>query len=136
MENKFQTISSSSKNIKTVLIACGVMAVMALFGLIISFAAFIFFEAIIAISTLMMLFLVSRTKWVLYFSGATLTITNTANQNQYYFNDLKHSDFIFNQNQLQKKKNCGHLKIVGSSAVFSDVKNFEEMKAYIDQNFS
>lgn len=69
------------------------------------------------------------------FEGNLLVITNTANQEQFYLKDLRHSDFVFSQSQAQKKKNCAHLKIIGSSAVFNDVQNVEELKAYIDENF-
>ncbi|MBE6673960.1 MAG: hypothetical protein E7596_02515 [Ruminococcaceae bacterium] len=136
MKNNFQTISSSVRNIKAVLITCIVLAIVACFGLTISIGAFILFEAIILICCAVMLFTVSKVKWALYFEDNILTITNLANNNQYYFDDLKRSDFIFTQNKSQKERNRGHLKIVASSAVFNDVQSFEEMKAYIDRNFS
>lgn len=84
----------------------------------------------------MILLIVSRTKWALDFDGTLLTITNLANRQQYYFNDLKHSDFVFTQSNSQKSKNCAHLKIIGSTAVFNDVQSFEELKSYIDQVFT
>jgi len=136
LENQFQTVSSSARNMKTRFITWGVMAAVALLGLAVSVPAFIFFEAIISIACIIMLFTVSKVKWVLDFEGTTLIITNAANHRQYCFDDLKRTDFIFTQNQSQKDKNCGHLKIVGSSAVFHDVQSFAELKAYIDRNFS
>ncbi|MBQ7336709.1 MAG: hypothetical protein IJW92_09595 [Clostridia bacterium] len=135
MKNQFRTISMSKKNIKVVLLTWAVMSAVALLGLLISVAACIFFEAIILFVCLFMLFLVSKTKWILDFEDASLTITNMANHQQYYFEDLKYNDFLFLQNELQKGKNCGHLKIVGSSAVFNDVQQFEEMKSYIRDHF-
>ena len=131
MENKFQTISSSAKNVKSVLITWVIFAVAAFLGLIVSIKAFIFFEALLLVSFGMMLLIVSRTKWLLDFDGTLLTITNLANKQQYYFGDLKHSDFVFTQNNTQRKKNCAHLKIVGSSAVFNDVQDFEALKSCV-----
>ena len=136
MENNFQTTSSSAKNVKAILITWAVLAAAAFLGLIVSIKAFIFFEALLLVSFGMMLLIVSRTKWLLDFDGTLLTITNLANKQQYYFDDLKHSDFVFTQNNTQRKKNCAHLKIVGSSAVFNDVQDFEALKSYIDRVFS
>lgn len=135
MENKFQTTSTSAKNVKSVLITWVIFAAAAFLGLIASLKAFIFFEALLLVSFGMMLLIVSRTKWLLDFDGTLLTITNLANKQQYYFDDLKHSDFVFTQNNAQKSKNCAHLKIVGSSAVFNDVQDFEALKSYIDRVF-
>ena len=136
MENQFETISSAQRNVRAVLIAWLAMALLALLGLKVSIVTWVFFEGMVAISCLAGLFLTAKGKWRMRFEGTLLTITNTANHSQYYLNDLKKSDFIFSQSSAQKKKNCAHLKIVGSSAVFNDVQNFEELKAYLDQNFS
>ncbi|MBE6596967.1 MAG: hypothetical protein E7641_04770 [Ruminococcaceae bacterium] len=136
MENQFQTVSSPARNVKTLIFTWIILAVMALWGLTVSVMTFIYFEAIILIFWIIMLFVISKVKWTLAFEGTTLTITNMANRRQFYFDDLKRSDFVFTQNKSQKSKNCAHLKIIGSSAVFNDVQNIEEMKAYIDRNFS
>ena len=89
MENKFQTSSTSAKNVKSVLITWVIFAVAAFLGLAVSVKAFIFFEALLLVSFGMMLLIVSRTKWLLDFDGTLLTITNLANKQQYYFDDLK-----------------------------------------------
>ena len=136
MENQFETISSAKKNVRVLLFIWLAMAIIALLGLKVSIVAWAFFECMVAISCLMMLLLTARVKWRMRFEGTLLVITNTLNHQQFYLNDLKKSDFIFSQSNVQKKKNCAHLKIIGSSAAFNDVQNFEELKAYIDQNFS
>ena len=135
MESRFQTASTASRNVKTIVISCIVMGVLACLGLLVSIALFIFLEAIVLISCIIMVLTVSRVKWKMDFSGTCLTITNMATNQQYELCDLKHSDFVFKQSEAQKVKNCAHLKIVGSSAVFNDVQHFVELKAYIDQNF-
>ena len=136
MEDSFHTVSTSSRNVKTIIITFIVMGVLACLGLMISFTTFIFLEAMLLIICIMMLLIVSKVKWDMAFSGTCLTITNMATNQQYYLHDLKRSDFVFSQSKAQKAKNCAHLKIVGSSAVFNDVQHFAELKAYIDQNFS
>ena len=136
MENRFQTVSTASRNVKTIVISCIVMAVLACLGLKISFMMFIYLEAMVLLCCIIMVIMGSKTKWNMIFSGTSLTITNMATNKQYYLRNLKHSDFIFKQSKTQKAKNCAHLKIIGSSAVFNDVQHFAELKAYIDQNFS
>ena len=135
MDGQFQTISSSKKNIYIIVATFAVSALLALFGLMITVAACIFFEAVILFTAFIAIFAVSKTKWLLEFQNATLTITNLANHQQYYFNDLTRADFVFTQTAKQKAKNCGHLKIVGSSAVIYDVAHFAEMQAYIEAHF-
>ncbi len=136
MENRFQTVSTSARNVKTIVISSIVMGVLACLGLKISFVTFIFLEVMVLMCCVIMVLMVSKVKWTMVFSGTYLTITNMANNKQYYFRNLKHSDFVFKQSETQKTKNCAHLKIVGASVVFNDVQHFSELKAYIDQNFS
>ena len=135
MTNQFQTVSTVTKNIKTVLLTWAVMAIIAVFAITISFAALIFFEVIIALSCLLTLYVTSKTRWILVFEDNKLAIFNTGNQKGYSFEDLKKADFILKQNSAQKAKNCGDLKIEGSSAVFHDVQNISELNAYINENF-
>ena len=137
MENKFQTMSSSRKSVKTVFITWVVMAVAALFALKITVIACIFLEVIILFTCLFCAVLTSKTKWKLSFDGTVLTMTNTANHRQFCLENLKHSDFLFLQKENQESKNCGDLKIVGFAAAgIYDVQNFSELKAYIDRNFN
>ena len=135
MANQFQTVSTATKNVRTILLTWTVVAIIAVFAITISVATLIFFEAIIAISFLLSLYLVSKTKWVLVFEDDKLAIFNTGNKRGYSFEDLKKADFIIKQTDAQKAKNCGDLKIVGSSAVFNDVQNVSELSAYINENF-
>ena len=135
MENQFETVSSSSKNVKTVAITYLAMAAIASLALIVSVAFFIFIEAILVMCCGMMLFITARVKWVLYFEDTSLYLTNMGNQRSFYLDGLKKSDFVFTQSNSQKEKNCANLKIVGSSAVIYDVQNYEELKAYLDNNF-
>ena len=132
MNHQFKTVSSAKKNIIIISLCFAAMALLALFGLLITVAACIFFEVVILFTGFIAIFAVSKTKWQLDFQDATLTITNLANHQQFYFDDLTRKDFVFSQNAKQKEKNCGHLKIVGSSAVIYDVAHFAEMQAYIE----
>ena len=135
MKNQFQTASTASKNMKILLLVWAVMSVLALLGLKVSIVTCIFLECMILFMSLFMLLMVSKTKWILNFENAYLTITNTANHQQYSFEDLNYHDFIFSQNKRQKRSNSGDLKIKGSSAIMNDVQRFEELKAYILENF-
>lgn len=135
MSDRFQTISSSKKNVNTMLITWACLSAAALLGLLVSAAACIFIEVIMLFVFLFMIMLVAKTRWLLEFEGRILTITNLANQQQYYFDDLTAKDFIITQTPSQKEKNSAHLKIMGSSAVFNDVQNISELNAYITSHF-
>ena len=135
MSDRFQTISSSKKNVKTMLITWACLSAAALLGLLVSLAVCIFIEVIMLFVFLFMIVLVAKARWLLEFEGKILTITNLANQQQYYFDDLTAKDFIITQTPSQKEKNCAHLKILGSSAVFNDVQNISELNAYITSHF-
>lgn len=135
MSDRFQTVSSSKKNVNTMLITWACLSAAALLGLLVSVAVCIFMEVIMLFVFLFMIMLVAKTRWLLEFEGKLLTITNLANQQQYYFDDLTAKDFIITQTPSQKEKNSAHLKIMGSSAVFHDVQNISELNAYIASHF-
>lgn len=135
MKHQFQTVSSARKNVIAVAIVWAVLAGSALLGLLVSAVTCIFLEGMLLLVFLFVLFSVSKTKWGLYFENSLLIITNFANHRQYRLEDLRREDFVFVQNECQKKKNCGHLKIMGCSAVFNDVQQFEALKAYIREHF-
>ena len=63
MEDSFQTVSTSSRNVKTTIISFIVMGVLACLGLMISFKTFIFLEAMLLIICIMTLLIVSKVKW-------------------------------------------------------------------------
>ncbi len=135
MKHHFQTVSSAKKNMLVIVVLWAVLSVAALFGLCISLITCALFEFLVLFTCLFLFILVSETKWVLDFENATLTLTNTANHRQYRIEELRQNDFIFSQNARQAAKNCGQLKIKDMPFVFNDVKDFEEMKAYIRAHF-
>ena len=94
MRDRFQTISSSKKNVKTMLITWACLSAAALLGLLVSAAVCIFIEVIMLFVFLFMIMLVAKARWLLEFEGKILTITNLANQQQYYFDDLTAKDML------------------------------------------
>ncbi len=136
MKNSFQTITSSKQRVRVILITWIVEALLAFLGLFITLAAFIFFEILLSVVNLLMLLVVSKVNCLMRFEGTLLICTNTVTKQQLCFDTLKHCDLMFMQKESQKAKNCGNLKIIGTSLTFYDVQNFEELKAYVDENFS
>jgi hypothetical protein len=135
MSHEFRTVSSSKKNLIAGLITWVILSLAGLYGLTIAVITCLFFEGVIFLCCAVALIVTVRTKWILDFKGADLVITNTGNRRSYGFDRLTREDFVFTQSARQKAKNRGHLKIRGSSAVFNDVKDFEELKAYIQEHF-
>ena len=111
------------------------MAILALLGILISVPVFLYFEALLAFSFLLSLFLVSKTRWILVFENDKLTVINTGNRLRYFSETLTRSDFSITQTAAQRAKNRGDLKITGCPARLYDVQNIEELQIYLHQNF-
>jgi len=128
----FHTESSSRQSVRTVFITCIVLALLALLGLKISFAAFLFFEGIMVATGIFMLFATSRARWLLDFRNANLHLTNTGNHKEYHLQKLTMEDFRFTQSARQKAKNRGNLRIRQYPAFgFYDVEKFAELQQYL-----
>ena len=135
MEQRFQTSSLPNKNRNILLQVWLTLAILALLGILISVPVFLYFEALLAFSFLLSLFLVSKTRWILVFENDKLTVINTGNRLRYFSETLTRSDFSITQTAAQRAKNRGDLKITGCPARLYDVQNIEELQIYLHQNF-
>ena len=135
MEQRFQTSSLPNKNRNILLQVWLTLAILSLLGILISVPVFLYFEALLAFSFLLSLFLVSKTRWILVFENDKLTVINTGNRLRYFSETLTRSDFSITQTAAQRAKNRGDLKITGCPARLYDVQNIEELQIYLHQNF-
>ena len=135
MEQRFQTSSLPNKNRNILLQVWLTLAILSLLGILISVPVFLYFEALLAFSFLLSLFLVSKTRWILVFENDKLTVINTGNRLRYFSETLTRSDFSITQTAAQRAKNRGDLKITGCPARLYDVQNIEELQVYLYQNF-
>ena len=133
--NSFKTVSSSKKNVITIAITFGVMAVLALLGLTVTVGLFIYLEAILAICFLVAFIITKRTYWDVEFDGEILFMHNNGNKQTYRIDELTRADFILKQTEAQKAKNVGDVKFKNYSFLMYDVENFAELEAYINNTF-
>ena len=133
--NNFYTESSSKRSVITVVCTFAVMFALAFFGLAITLAAWIFFEAIVLVVFVICLMLTKKTYWKIEFTGNTLTIFNNGNGQSYVFTDLKADDFKITESSAQKEKNLCDMRISNAPFAFYDIADCKTLKEYIKSNF-
>ena len=133
--NSFKTVSSSKKNVTTIAITFGVMAVLALLGLTVTVGLCIFLEVILAICFLVAFIITKRAYWDVEFDGEILFIHNNGNKQTYRIDELTRTDFILKQTEAQKAKNVGDVKFKNYPFLMYDVANFAELEEYINKTF-
>lgn len=131
----FHTESSARKNQLVILCVFIILALLSLFGLKIALITCLYFEGMTLLCFIICFVLVSKTRWLLDFQDNVLILTNTANHNQYRLDDLTVSDFHLKQTAVQMKANRCDLTLANLPFRLYDVKNYEELKAYITSTY-
>jgi len=134
--NNFSTVSSSKRSVTTIVCTFAVLFALAFFGLALTLAAWIFFEAILLVVFLVCFLLTKKTYWKIEFTGNTLTVFNNGNGQSYVFTDLKADDFKIAQSEAQKSKNTCDMRISDAPFAFYDVADCKELKGYIEKHFN
>ena len=132
--NSFKTQSTARKSVLTIIYTFIPMFLLAFFGLKIAVITWLYFEGLLLLVFLFCLFLVSKTRWEIEFKDNNVSLVNTWNHRNYYFENLTQSDIIMKQTQKQKKKNCCDLKIANTPFGIYDVKRYDELMVYIQKN--
>ena len=131
--NSFKTKSTARKSVLTIIYTFTPMFLLAFWGLKISIITWLYFECVLLLVFMFCLFLVSKTHWEIEFQNNNISLVNTGNHQSYYIENLTQSDLIIKQSQKQKKKNCCDLKIANTQFGIYDVKQCEELAAYIQK---
>jgi hypothetical protein len=98
---------------------------------------FIFFELIVIISCIHTFFQ-SRKKehsWKLEFENDYLIVTDLTHQNRYEIYDIPASDFIINQTKKEVVLDYCSVTIKNTVFAFGGVKNCQQLKTYIQENY-
>lgn len=106
-------------------------------GLLVSWSLFGIFEAILIFSCAM------STKqqqargfaWRLEFFGNELIITNLTTGEQFHVYDTPASDFVVKCSRYKNESDCCTFAVKRTVFGFDGVKNCEQLKAYIKENF-
>ena len=132
--NSFHTRSSARKSILTIICTFIPLFLLALLGLRIGLAAWLFFEGILLVTFVFCLFLVARTHWEIRFQGRDLSLYNTGNHQSYHIDSLTRSDLIIKQTEKQKQKDTCDLKIMDTHFGIYDVQGCGKLRQYIEAN--
>ena len=114
-----------------------VLSLLACFGFLIGWQTFLFIEFIVLISCIVTLNSKNGTRhdYVFEFEGNRLYITDRATSNIYEVFDIPASDFIINQTKQEIKKDYCSLTIKNTIFAFGGVKNCNQLKKYISDNY-
>ena len=132
--NSFKTQSTARKSVLAVIYTFIPMFLLAFWGLKIGTITWLYFESVFLLVFLFCLFLVSKTHWKIEFKDNHVSLVNTGNHQSYYIENLTQSDLIIKQTQKQKKKKRCDLKIANTPFGIYDVKQYNELMIYIQQN--
>ena len=133
--NSFRTRSSARKSVLTIIYTFIPMFALAFLGLKIAVVTWLFFEIVLLLVFGFTLFLTAKTHWEIQFENSKVLIYNTGNRQSYVFENIKQSDFHIKQSQKQKEANTCDMKIEDAVFAFYDVQSYQEMLAYIQENF-
>ncbi|MBP1576467.1 MAG: hypothetical protein J6A68_02930 [Oscillospiraceae bacterium] len=123
---------------KSFITATLILSLLASFGLLIGWKAFLLFE-IVVLGSCFMAFLAAKNadnnNCELYFVGDRLFITNKKTHKRYEVYDIPASDFIINQKSKEKEMDYCSLMIKNTRFGFGGVKKYTELKQYISENY-
>ena len=134
--NSFKTVTSSKKNVTTIVITFAVMFALAFLALSVTVAFWLFLEIIIAAIFVVCFFMVKKTYWIIEFQDKLLILHNNGNGQTYQVDQLTLADFEFKQTEKQKASNSGNVRMVNYPLfMMYDVQNYSEFEAYVRTNF-
>ena len=100
----FKTHSSPRKSVLIVICTFIPLFLLAFWGLKIAVITWLYFEAVLLLTFVFCLFLVSRTHWEIEFQDNNINLVNTGNHHSYRIEALSQSDLIIRQTEKQKRK--------------------------------
>ena len=113
-------------------------SLIACLGFLIAWQTFAFFEIIVIISCIYVLFIKTKRvhHWQLVFKNDKITITNLVTKESFWVDDISSSDLIVSQTKAEKVLDYCSLSIKGTVFQFGGIKNCNQLKAYIQENFN
>ena len=141
MNNHFYTETDESyvlaQSTKVIVLIYLVLSALACLGFLISWKAAIFFEVFVLVICWINY---SKRKseghnWRLYFKGDFLTVLNVNTGHEWDIYDIPASNFIINQSRKEKKYDYCSISIKQTIFHFGGVKNYHQLKAYIEEHY-
>ena len=114
-----------------------VFSLIACLGFLVAWQTFIFFELIVIITCVVSLFQNNKKghHWKLEFENDVLTITNLKTNESYWVSDIPASDFVITQSKSEMPFDYCSLMIKNTIFAFGGVKNCQQLKTYIKENY-
>ena len=122
---------------KSVIIVFFVFSLVAGLGFLVAWQTFIFCELIVIVSCAVSLFQNNKKghHWKLEFENDMLTITNIKTNESFWVSDIPASDFVITQSRNEMPLDYCSLMIKNTVFAFGGVKNCQQLKAYIRENY-
>ena len=139
--NAFSTETSPQyvrlQSYKSLLIVFLVFSLAACLGFLVAWQTFMFFELIVIISCVVSLFQNNKKghHWKLEFENDVLTITNLKTNESFWVSDIPASDFVITQSKAETSLDYCSLMIKNTVFAFGGVKNCQQLKTYIRENY-
>ena len=130
----FKTHSSPRKSVLIVICTFIPLFLLAFWGLKIAVITWLYFEAVLLLTFVFCLFLVSRTHWEIEFQDNNINLVNTGNHHSYRIEALSQSDLIIRQTEKQKHRNSCDLEIANTPFQIYDVKRCKKLLLYIQEH--
>lgn len=130
---KYVSIQSS----KALVITFFVFSLITSLGFVVAWQTFVFFEIIVLISCVTVFFQ-KRNKnhsWKLEFNNAVIIITNLTTNEEFCVCDIPASDLVVRQSKNEVRLDYCSLMIKNTIFAFGGIKNYSQLKTYIQENF-
>lgn len=142
MENNFFVTETDEKYgmsyfNKSVLVTFAIFSVFSCLGFIVSWETFAFLECAVAVGCLFVYFQNKQKgyKWKLEFKNSVLTITNLMTYESFSVYAVPASDFVVKQSKKEMQSDYCRLRIKHTIFSFSGIKNCQQLKEYIQENY-
>lgn len=126
------------QSIKGLIISFLIFSLLACLGFLIAWQTFVFFEIIVLIACAATCLQNKRNDnlWRLEFENDVLTITNLKTNNSFYVYDIPASDFVITQTKNEIPLDYCSLIIKNTIFGFGGIKDCQQLKAYIKENYN
>ncbi|MBO5778696.1 MAG: hypothetical protein J6R82_03925 [Clostridia bacterium] len=123
--------------IKGMIISFFAFSLIACLGFLVAWQTFVWFELVVIFSWVVALVLCQKkgNHWTLEFKGDVLTITNIKTNASYCVYDIPASDFMIKQSKRDVQLDYCTFLIKNTVFAMDGVKNCQQLKAYIQENY-
>jgi len=141
-KNIFETSTdiqyNKDQSLKAMIVLFFVLSCLATLGLLIALQTFLIFEMLASFICFVTYYVTQKNihDYRLYFEDDFLLIKDRTTGEAFEVYDIPASDFIINQTKRDKKRNYCSMAIKHTVFAFGGVKNYRELKEYIEAHYA